>query len=374
MVTTHAPPCALLARCSLQPPAARLVLSRPAPLGLAAARSRPQARTLVQRVDAVAAPSVRVAAVEGVESQREATARLHYQRGSPHKLRRVLDQIRGRSYEEALMILEYMPYRACEPILRTLISAASNAKANMGMSKVKLYVSECYANGAGLYKRFKARAKGRGNTIQKPVSHLVIKVKERWRRHTDRLPPIGARRRDPLVAPFIATGMNQEGEMEGVDLMGHLLRNRIIFIGGRINDENATKVVASLLALETMDEGADIKLYINSQGGQAYSIMAILDAIDAVKPDICTIAFGLCASTATLLLAAGTKGKRFAMPSTRIMMHQPAGGAMGSADEVNIQASELNRTMKVVHQFYRRFTGLELERVEEEQLQTASAA
>ena len=114
------------------------------------------------------------------------------------QLRRVLDQIRGRSYEEALMILEYMPYRACEPILRTLISvsgcalsllhcvvwqkcaacscpswlckvcgvqAASNAKANMGMSKVKLYVSECYANGAGLYKRFKARAKGRCNLL-----------------------------------------------------------------------------------------------------------------------------------------------------------------------------------------------------------------
>ncbi|CAK0781754.1 hypothetical protein CVIRNUC_005463 [Coccomyxa viridis] len=151
-----------------------------------------------------------------------------------------------------------------------------------------------------------------------------------------------------------------------MDMMGYLMRNRVIFIGSRINDEVATNIVASLLAMEAMNDAEDIKLYINSPGGQSYSVIALLDTIEAIKPDVTTIALGLCASTATVLLAAGAKGKRFAMPSARIMMHQPAGGAMGSADEVNIQASELNRTMKVIHRFYQRYTGLELERIEEE--------
>jgi len=148
--------------------------------------------------------------------------------------------------------------------------------------------------------------------------------------------------------------------------MSYLLRNRIIFIGSRIADEQATQIVASLLALEAMDSTSDIKLYINSPGGSPYSVIAILDTLQTLKPDVCTIAFGQCASTATLLLASGTKGKRCAMPNTRIMMHQPAGGAMGSADEVNIQAAELNRTMKVIHQFYMQFTGQSLDTIQEE--------
>jgi len=95
------------------------------------------------------------------------------------QLRRVLDTIRGKSYEEALMILEFLPYRAAEPILATLISAASNAKNNQGMSKARLYVAECFADQAGKLKRFRPRAKGRGFAIEKPISHLTIKVKER---------------------------------------------------------------------------------------------------------------------------------------------------------------------------------------------------
>lgn len=172
-----------------------------------------------------------------------------------------------------------------------------------------------------------------------------------------------AKRRDPIIAPYIPLGEHPE---DGTDMYGYLLRNRVIFIGSRINDELATQIVASLLALETLNDSDDIKFYINSPGGQAYSIISILDTLGAIKPDVVTIALGQCASTATLLLAAGTKGKRFSMPNARIMMHQPSGGAMGSADEVNIQASELNRTMKVVHKFYERFTGLPLDRIEEE--------
>ncbi|KAK9862625.1 hypothetical protein WJX84_002874 [Apatococcus fuscideae] len=157
-----------------------------------------------------------------------------------------------------------------------------------------------------------------------------------------------------------------EDPQDGTDMMGYLLRNRIIFIGARIDDKLATQIVASLMALENLNPEEDIKIYINSSGGQSYSVVSILDAMSVIKPDISTVAFGVAASTATLLLAAGTKGKRYAMPNSRIMMHQPIGGAMGSADEVNIQASELNRTMKVVHSFYNRFTGLPIETIQEE--------
>jgi ATP-dependent Clp protease protease subunit len=150
------------------------------------------------------------------------------------------------------------------------------------------------------------------------------------------------------------------------DLMSYLLRNRIIFVGARIDDQLATQTVAQILALEAIDPTADIRLYINSAGGSPYAVVGMLDTIRAIQPQVSTVAMGNCSSTATVLLAAGAKGKRFAMPSTRIMMHQPAGGAMGSADEVNIQASELNRTMKVIHQFYVEFTGQSLEKVQEE--------
>ncbi|KAK9803188.1 hypothetical protein WJX72_011868 [[Myrmecia] bisecta] len=183
-------------------------------------------------------------------------------------------------------------------------------------------------------------------------------------KHVDRLGPVYARRpRDPIVAPFIPLG--QDGK-EGTDMFGYLLRNRIIFVGNRIGDEMSTQIVASLLALEALDDKEDIKLYINSGGGTPYAVISILDTIEAIKPDVSTIAFGQAASTATLLLAAGAKGKRFAMPNTRIMMHQPVGGAMGSADEVNITTSELNRTMKVIHRFYSKFTGMDIETVEME--------
>lgn len=108
----------------------------------------------------------------------EAAAYLRYTRGSALKVRRVLDQIRGRSYEEALMILEYMPYRACEPVIKTLLSAAANAKNNLGMKKKDLYVSECFADEGPVLKRFRPRAQGRANRILKPTVHITIKVAE----------------------------------------------------------------------------------------------------------------------------------------------------------------------------------------------------
>ena len=162
-----------------------------------------------------------------------------------------------------------------------------------------------------------------------------------------RLPPCQARRpRDPMVTPVIFTGPNND---EVLDLNTHMMQNRIIFIGSRVDDKVAVQVVASLLALNSMDDQNDIKLYINCPAGSSYAVVSILDTMKAINAPISTVAFGMVGGTAVHILAAGDKGKRFSMPNTRIMLQQPNGGAMGSADEVNIQATELNRTMKMMY-------------------------
>lgn len=151
------------------------------------------------------------------------------------------------------------------------------------------------------------------------------------------------RPRDPVIAPVIPSGD------DFIDLNGHLLRNRIIFVGQRINDQVATQVVASLLALDSLDTHAEIKIYINCAAGSSYSVVSILDTMRAISAPISTVAFGMVGGNAVHLLAAGTKGRRFSMLNTRILLQQPNGGAMGSADEVNIQATELNRTMRMMY-------------------------
>jgi len=148
--------------------------------------------------------------------------------------------------------------------------------------------------------------------------------------------------------------------------MTYLLQNRIIFIGSRITDQVCTEVVAKIMALEAVNPKAEIKMYINSQGGTGYAIVGILDAMRNCKCDISTVGFGMVASNASVLLAAGTKGKRFTMPNTRILLCQPYGGAMGSAEEVNIQAAELNRTMKVLVRYLMDFTGMSSDEIEQE--------
>lgn len=175
---------------------------------------------------------------------------------------------------------------------------------------------------------------------------------------------VHARRpRDPIIAPVIPAGPSGE---DIIDLNSYLLRNRIIFLGQRINDQVATQTVASLLALNSLDDKQDIKIYINCPTGSSYSVVSILDTMNAIAAPISTVGFGMVGGSAVHILAAGTKGKRFSMPSTRIMLQQPNGGTMGSADEVNIQAIELNRTMKMMYQFLSDSTGLSVERVEEE--------
>lgn len=128
---------------------------------------------------AVRAAAIPVTVAAAATEAPEAVAYLRFIRGSPLKVRRVLDQIRGRSYEEALMILEYMPYKACEPVIKTLLSAAANAKNNLGMKKKDLYVSECFADEGPIMKRFRPRAQGRANMILKPTVHITIKVAEK---------------------------------------------------------------------------------------------------------------------------------------------------------------------------------------------------
>ena len=154
------------------------------------------------------------------------------------------------------------------------------------------------------------------------------------------------RERDPIISPVIEIGND-----EIVDLNGHLLRNRIIFLGQRVNDQVAVQTVASLLALNSLSTEEEIKLYINCPAGSSYSVVSILDTMKAVKAPISTVAFGMIGGSGVHILAAGRKGRRFSMPNTRILLQQPLGGAMGSADEVNIQTAELNRTMRMMHRY-----------------------
>lgn len=148
--------------------------------------------------------------------------------------------------------------------------------------------------------------------------------------------------------------------------MGYLNRQRIVFVGDRITDTIATNVVAQLLAMEAIDPDTEIQMYINSGGGIPYAIMAIIDTMKQLSCPVSTVALGCCMSQSTLLLAAGTPGRRFAMPNARIMMHQPQGGTEGTIYDVKVQTSELNRTLRVIQAMYADFTGQPLDTVEEQ--------
>lgn len=125
------------------------------------------------------------------------------------------------------------------------------------------------------------------------------------------------------------------------DIYSRLLKDRIIFVGTAIDDHVANIVIAQLLFLEAEDDKKDIKLFINSPGGVVYSTLAIYDTIQFIKPDVQTICIGMAASGASVLLAAGKKGKRYALPNSRVMIHQPMGGAKGQATDISIQAKEI---------------------------------
>ncbi len=136
------------------------------------------------------------------------------------------------------------------------------------------------------------------------------------------------------------------------DIFSRLLKDRIIFIDGEISDMSADLVVAQLLFLESQDPERDINLYINSPGGSVTAGLAIYDTIKYIKPDVRTICLGQAASMGAVLLCAGTKGKRCALPSARVMIHQPWGGAQGQATDIGIQAKEIVRLQDLERDFY----------------------
>ncbi|WP_129408236.1 ATP-dependent Clp endopeptidase proteolytic subunit ClpP [Marinitoga lauensis] len=150
------------------------------------------------------------------------------------------------------------------------------------------------------------------------------------------------------------------------DIYSRLLKDRIIFLGSEVNDYISNLVVAQLLFLEAQDPEKDIYLYINSPGGSVTAGLAMYDTMQYIKPDVATICIGQAASMGAVLLAAGAKGKRFALPNSRIMIHQPWGGAQGTAKDVEIQVQELLRIKKMLNKILSEHTGQELQTIEKD--------
>lgn len=148
------------------------------------------------------------------------------------------------------------------------------------------------------------------------------------------------------------------------DIYSRLLNDRIVFLGEEINSVTANLVIAQLLHLESQDAEKDISLYINSPGGEVYSGLAILDTMNFIKPDVSTICIGECASMGAVLLSAGAKGKRFALPNSMVMIHQPSGGAQGQQTEIEIVAREIKENRRNLNQILADATGQPFERVE----------
>ena len=148
------------------------------------------------------------------------------------------------------------------------------------------------------------------------------------------------------------------------DIYSRLLKDRIIFVTGTIDDNMANLIIAQLLFLEAEDPNKDIHLYINSPGGSVSAGMAIYDTMQYIKPDVSTICMGMAASMASVLLAAGTKGKRFTLPYARVMIHQPLGGAQGQATEIEIHAREILRIRDEMNGIMAKHTGQPKEKIQ----------
>jgi len=150
------------------------------------------------------------------------------------------------------------------------------------------------------------------------------------------------------------------------DIYSRLLKDRIIMLNGEVNDAVSASIVAQLLFLEAEDPDKDIYLYINSPGGVITSGMAMYDTMNYIKPDVSTICIGQAASMGAFLLSAGAKGKRFALPNARIMIHQPLGGAQGQATDIQIQAKEIQRMKDSLNKLIAQQTGKSVEQVEKD--------
>ena len=169
---------------------------------------------------------------------------------------------------------------------------------------------------------------------------------------------------DPVTNYLVPMVIEQTNRGErAFDIYSKLLKERIIFLGTPINDDIANLTMSQLIHLEGEDPGKDINLYINSPGGSVTSALAIYDTIEFIKPDVTTICMGQAASAAAILLAAGTKGKRFALPHARILIHQPHGGAEGQSSDIEIQAREIQRIRDLLDQILAEKTGQPLAKI-----------
>jgi len=168
----------------------------------------------------------------------------------------------------------------------------------------------------------------------------------------------------PVYAPYVIE-RSSRGE-RSYDIFSRLLMDRIVFLGSAINDDVANVIIAQLLFLQSDNPDKDVYMYINSPGGSVYAGMAIYDTMKFLSCDVNTYCMGIAASMGSFLLSAGTKGKRYALPNSRIMLHQPSGGSQGTAADIEIQARELLYVRERMNEIYAENTGQTLERIAED--------
>ena len=180
-------------------------------------------------------------------------------------------------------------------------------------------------------------------------------------------------RKDVITKPYevfnqlVPMVVEQTGRGErAYDIFSRLLKERIVFIGTAIDDTVASLVIAQLLFLESEDPDKDVNIYVNSPGGSVSSGLAIYDTMQYIRPDVATICIGMAASMGAVLLAGGAKGKRSALPNSRIMIHQPWGGTQGTASDISIQAEEILRTKKRLNEILAHHSGQTLETIEQD--------
>ena len=170
--------------------------------------------------------------------------------------------------------------------------------------------------------------------------------------------------RSSMLVPMVVE-KSQFGE-RAYDIYSRLLKERIVFLGGPIDDDTANLVIAQFLFLEAEDPKKDISLYINSPGGSVTATLAMVDTMNHVKPNVSTVCVGMAASGAAILLSAGAKGKRFALPNAEVMIHQPHGGAEGQATDIEITAKQILKLRAVLNKILAKNTGQELEKIEKD--------
>lgn len=169
---------------------------------------------------------------------------------------------------------------------------------------------------------------------------------------------------DTQALGMIPMVIEQSGRGErSYDIYSRLLKERVVFLVGPVNDQTANLVVAQLLFLESENPDKDISFYINSPGGSVSAGMAIFDTMNFIKPDVSTLCVGMAASMGAFLLAAGAKGKRFSLPNSKVMIHQPSGGAQGQATDIEIHAREILKTREQLNRIYAERTGQPLEKI-----------